>query len=158
MTTFNPFASVVLSIAICSCFTLVPPLLSLLSSCSQPLIPIPPASSRNLAPKPRQPNDSLLYRPARIPAANPSSPPCARPPRHNLRAKAAQSKPLVDQVVQNFPEPDASTVATPGPPRGVSFRPRDRAASSIPQSARERPRARVPSVWPYAQQQHLPRS
>src|SRR5580658_969902 len=107
MTTFNPLASVVLSIAICSCFTLFPLSLSLSFSCLRQLYPAPPTSPRNPAQGPARPNSSPLGTSPEIAAANPSSPPCAPLQRHSLRAKAAQSKPRVAPTFQSFQAPAA---------------------------------------------------
>src|SRR5580658_1040435 len=180
MTTFNPLGSVVLSIAICGCFTLVPPSLLPLISCSQQPSPNPPAWRRNPEPEPARRADSPPRRPARIPQAYPSSPPCASPTHHNLPGRAALSTPRVAPAFQNFPAPGASAAEAPEllraasclPPSSAAsplpsvpvhspqpgLRPRDRAASWIHRCAPELRREHAQSLWPCASLEHRPRS
>src|SRR5208282_5918366 len=145
MTTFNPFASVVLSIAICSCFTLVPQSLSLLFFCSPQLFLTPPASPRNLAPEPPRPNGSPPRRPARTPPANLSSPPCAPPRHHNRRAKAVRSKPHAVPSARSFPALDALTAEAHAQLRAASFPPRSSGTSPLPSGQEHSPRPSLPT-------------
>src|SRR5260370_14165535 len=180
MTTFNPLASVVLSIAIFSRFTLIPLSLSLWSSYSQQFSPGPPASRRNPAPKPVRRGDSLPRMSPRTPPANPSSPRCAPPPLHNLAGIAVRSTRRAAPAAQSFPAPGASEAEGLASLRGASCpptssaswplpstrvharrrerQPRDKAASSNPQYARERHRECARSAGPCAPREHRPQS
>src|SRR5580692_5139978 len=180
MTTLSPLASVVLSIAICGCFKLVPLSLLLLIFCSQLLFPAPPAWPRNPGPKQPRRGDSSPHRPPRVPRANPSSLRCAPPPRHNLSAKGAQSTPRAGRAVRNSPTPGASAAEAPALLHAASCRPRslaewplpstrersqrpalprrDRAAFSSPRCARESRRERERLPLQCAPLEHRPQS
>src|SRR4029077_20426546 len=132
MTTFSPLASVVLSMAMCSRFTLVPLSLLLLISCSRRLSPVLPAWPRNLAPEPARPGDSLPRKSARIPQVNLSFLPRAPPPRHNLRAKAVRSTPRAAPAVHNFRVLAESAAEAPSPLRAASSQPQSSAGRTLP--------------------------
>src|SRR5580698_7484217 len=153
MTTFNPLASVVLSIAICGCFTLVPPSLLPLTFCLQQLSPNLPAWRQNSEPEPARRADSPPRKPARIPKASPSWPPCAPPPHHNLPARAALSKQRAAPAVQNCPAPGASVAEARALLRAASSPPPSSAAWPLPSARAHSPQPALPrrdreAFWP----------
>src|SRR5580704_1350934 len=132
MTTFNPLASVVLSIAICSRFTLVPLSLSPLFSYSLQLSPAPPTWPRNPAPKPWRRGDLPPHTSPRIPPANPSSTPYAPPQLHSLPGIAVQSMRRAARGVHSFQAPAASAAEGHAQPRAASCPPPSSAAWPLP--------------------------
>src|SRR4249920_2880500 len=116
MTTFSPFASVVLSIAICSRFTLIPLSFLLWLFCSTYFFPARPASPRNPAQEPVRPSGLLLHRPVHTAPASPSLRPSEPLQHRNLRAKAAPSTRRANRDVRSFPALAVSGAAEPAWP------------------------------------------
>src|SRR6266849_332586 len=79
ITTFNPFASVVLSMPTCSRFTRCPPLLLLSLLLLLAFCPIRPASRQHPATAAAPPIGSALLAPAQIQPETPATPPSALP-------------------------------------------------------------------------------
>src|SRR5882762_2887595 len=130
MTTFNPFASVVLSIAICNRFTRFPLSPLLLVSLPENSFLIRPTCRQYPVRARALPDDPVLHRHAQILWAILEVHPHALAPPYNLHERAAPSTRLVAPASRNSPEPGAS---------GATALARLRSASS---------QARRATAWP----------
>src|SRR5437016_5535671 len=132
ITTLNPFASVVLSIAICNRFTRCPLSPLFLVSLPENSFLIRPTYRRYLVRARALPDDLALHRHAQILWVILEVHPHALAPPYNLHERAAPSTRLVAPASRNSPEPGASGATMPARLRSASSPARQATAWPLP--------------------------